>query len=137
LVPTCKDKVVGGDETDVDCGGSCDKCADTLKCKVDADCISNHCDSTLHCAAPTCEDQRQNQGESGQDCGGTSPCAKCGTDFGCTQKSDCINLVCGPNNLCLAPTCSDGVLNQDETDLDCGGANCRDTKPCDSDLGKR
>lgn len=40
----------------------------------------------------------------------------------------------------LAPTCSDGVKNQDETDIDCGGLTCpkcNDTKACNvsSDCG--
>ncbi len=33
----------------------------------------------------------------------------------------------------LAPTCADGVKNQDETDADCGGERCpkcADTKVC-------
>lgn len=36
---TCHDKVLSGDETDVDCGGSCTKkCFAGQKCKVQADC---------------------------------------------------------------------------------------------------
>ncbi len=36
---TCHDKIVSGDETDVDCGGSCTKkCAPGQKCTVQADC---------------------------------------------------------------------------------------------------
>jgi hypothetical protein len=137
-VPSCRDNAWDGDETDKDCGGSCpDKCADTNKCKLDVDCTSNHCvddgTGTLRCAAPTCTDNRQNQNESGTDCGGASPCAKCDTGFGCTQKSDCINLVCAANNLCAAPTCSDSEQNQQETDLNCGGPNCRSaTTACDN-----
>jgi hypothetical protein len=33
----------------------------------------------------------------------------------------------------LAPTCADGIKNQDESDLDCGGETCpkcADTKAC-------
>ncbi len=35
---TCNNSILDGDETDVDCGGSCGKCAEGKKCKVDADC---------------------------------------------------------------------------------------------------
>ncbi len=137
-VPSCKDLSEDGDETDVDCGGTCpDKCADTKKCRVAADCTSNRCvaDSygVLRCAVPTCSDTTQNQGESGIDCGGDSPCAKCDTGFGCTQKAHCIHGVCGSNNVCAAPTCGDTVQNQSETDIDCGGPYCRSSSTaCDN-----
>lgn len=140
-VPSCKDGSPDGDETDTDCGGTCpDKCADAKKCRVAADCTSNRCvddgTGTLRCAVPSCTDTTQNQGESGTDCGGTSICTKCDTGLGCTQKSDCTSGVCGSNNLCAAPTCGDTAQNQGETDLDCGGLNCRSaTTACDN--GKR
>ncbi len=51
--PTCTDGIQNGDETGVDCGGSCDPCT------VD----------------PTCTDGIQNGDETGVDCGGScSPC---------------------------------------------------------------
>ena len=128
-VPLCNDSTKDGAETDVDCGGgTCQKCANGMKCAVAADCTSNRCaddgTGTLRCAVPTCSDSVQNQGESGIDCGGTSTCARCGTGQGCTAPSDCTNGVCGSNNTCSAPTCSDSVQNQQETDVDCGGPNC-------------
>jgi formylglycine-generating enzyme required for sulfatase activity len=47
----------------------------------------------------------------------------------CTKDEDCPSKVCDTaKGACLAPTCKDGALNQDETDTDCGGANCA---PCD------
>jgi hypothetical protein len=48
--PTCKDDTKNGDETDIDCGGSCSKplsndgmCIATKSCKVHADCKSRIC----------------------------------------------------------------------------------------------
>jgi hypothetical protein len=42
--PPCFDTMQNGDETDIDCGGSCSaKCAEGLKCGVSADCLSNNC----------------------------------------------------------------------------------------------
>jgi len=51
--PTCSDGIQNGDETGVDCGGSCPACP------------------------PTCDDGIQNGDETGVDCGGSScpPCA--------------------------------------------------------------
>ncbi len=127
-VPQCNDGVMDGSETDVDCGGTCAKCANSLKCVSATDCTSSVCKAdstgTPRCAAPTCSDGVQNQGESGIDCGGTSTCARCATGFGCTLPTDCISGVCGSNNTCSAPSCSDGVQNEQETDVDCGGPNC-------------
>ena len=44
----CSDNLWSGDESDQDCGGSCNKCSDTLSCWDNSDCSSNTCyfDST-------------------------------------------------------------------------------------------
>jgi hypothetical protein len=51
------------------------------------------------------------------------------TDFSCTSfcvsGGDCTSGVC-TLGVCQAPTCGDGVQNQDETDVDCGGSTCPD-----------
>jgi hypothetical protein len=44
--PSCSDAVQNGQESDVDCGGSCAKCAKAHKCKGDADCDSAFCGGT-------------------------------------------------------------------------------------------
>lgn len=54
--PTCFDNVQNGDETGVDCGGSCEPCE----------------------VAATCDDGIQNGDEEGVDCGGSS-CGPCST----------------------------------------------------------
>ncbi len=54
-IPTCNDGIQNGDETGVDCGGSCQPCQTT----------------------PTCNDGIQNGDETGVDCGGS--CAPCNT----------------------------------------------------------
>lgn len=51
-IPTCSDGIQNGDETGVDCGGSCPPCP-----------------------IPACDDGVQNQGEEDVDCGG--PCPPC------------------------------------------------------------
>jgi len=56
--PTCDDGILNGDETDVDCGGSCDPCAVAATCDHDGDCATGMCgpgdDGT--CDARICRD---------------------------------------------------------------------------------
>ena len=40
---SCSDGIKNGDETDVDCGGSCPPCEDVKSCLVNSDCISGFC----------------------------------------------------------------------------------------------
>jgi hypothetical protein len=55
---TCSNGIQDGDETGIDCGGSCPAC-----------------DVETATVVPTCTDEIQNQGELGVDCGG--PCTVC------------------------------------------------------------
>ena len=57
---TCSDGVKNGSETDVDCGGSCPRCADGKACLVANDCLSGTC--------------------SGAQCVACTPTLTCGTD---------------------------------------------------------
>jgi hypothetical protein len=41
--PTCDDNIKNGNETDIDCGGSCISCSDDSSCSVNQDCSSLHC----------------------------------------------------------------------------------------------
>ncbi len=52
--PSCTDRIRNGDESDVDCGGSCaTRCADNKACTVATDCATGQCDSeTSTCGAP-------------------------------------------------------------------------------------
>jgi len=71
----CSNGVLDGDETDVDCGGSCPACDDGSACAAETDCASQVCAGSV-CQAPSCEDQIQNGDEVGVDCGG-SACGFC------------------------------------------------------------
>src|SRR5439155_181355 len=52
-------------------------------------------------------------------------CPACTAGRHCLVGSDCTSLVCSPTtHICEAPTCSDGVKNGSETDVDCGGGAC-------------
>ena len=95
---TCDSGTKDGDETDVDCGGMlCVPCAEDKACKADTDCTTGYCDP----ADKVCT---------------TKPCT---TDEECGSDATCIDREC-----VLKPTCSDGIQNQDESDVDCGGATC-------------
>ncbi len=131
---TCGDGALDQDETDVDCGGAvCDPCGDGLGCDDNADCASAACDVHVSwtCLAPgseTCGDGLQNQDESDADCGGLL-CPACALGDACNESGDCDSGNCATFDswTCVdaaTETCDDGVLDQDESDLDCGGLIC-------------
>ncbi|MDI1450420.1 sialidase family protein [Polyangium sp. 6x1] len=137
------DPIKNGDETDVNCGGSCAvKCADagidcttsaqcgtstcggTNKCAAQAcvdgdDCMSGVCSGNI-CQAATCTDGVKNGSEGDADCGGNCP-AKCALTKTCNAHADCASGACS-SGVCVAAACGDGALNGTETDLDCGGS---------------
>jgi hypothetical protein len=97
----CFDGIQNGNETGVDCGGSCTPCA-------------------------SCEDGVQNGDETGVDCGGScTPCASCedGVQNGDETSVDCGGTLCEP-----CPTCYDGIQNQGEYWVD-GGGPCSSVPP--------
>jgi hypothetical protein len=125
-IPTCTDKVKNGTETDTDCGGdTCGPCDTGKVCLASTDCISNICDSTSEtCSAPSCIDEVMNGTETDIDCGGKT-CDPCEDDQGCLAGTDCTSLVCdSTSETCSAPSCTDEVKNDTETDIDCGGDTC-------------
>ncbi|MEY3015680.1 MAG: hypothetical protein RIT45_4415, partial [Pseudomonadota bacterium] len=134
--PSCTDGKQNGDETDVDCGGSCpDACDDAKGCKVAGDCKSGLCTGNACEAKPTCSDGKQNGDETDVDCGGSCP-DECARGKGCKVDGDCKTSACSTSvspPVCVTPTdaCADGVQGGDETDVDCGGS-C----PADCDNGK-
>ncbi len=80
--PTCNDGIQNGNETGVDCGGSCPACSTEPTCN---DGIQNGNETGVDCGGscpacsnePSCYDGIQNGDETGVDCGGS--CAPCGT----------------------------------------------------------
>ena len=132
--PTCNDGIQNGNETGVDCGGSCSACP---TCN---DGIQNGNETGVDCggvcsACPTCNDGIQNGNETGVDCGGIcSACPTCndGMQNGTETGVDCGG-ICSP-----CPTCNDGIQNGNETGVDCGGIcspciACDPGTPCDDD----
>jgi hypothetical protein len=97
---SCDDGFMNGDESDVDCGGSCPNCAVGLKCSDDSDCEGNFCNpDTFLCQLPTCFDGFLNGFESDVDCGGFE-CDPCPSGFECLENSDCLTNYCDSDYTC-------------------------------------
>jgi hypothetical protein len=132
--PSCTDGLKNGAETDVDCGGgTCPKCADTKACLAGTDCVDAVCDAVaMTCSAPSCTDKVKNGAETDVDCGGGT-CPKCADTKACLAGTDCVDAVCDAvAKTCTAPSCTDGIKNGTESDVDCGGTctGCALGKTC-------
>jgi hypothetical protein len=88
---------------------------------------------------PKCQNGRRDKGEDNIDCGGACgkcPGATCNSNQECGSGS-CENKVCQAQPDAAAEvTSSDGIKDNGETDIDCGGPNappCAEGKGCESD----
>lgn len=101
---TCFDRVLDGDETDIDCGGSCMPCATQGTCADAGDCQSQSCvtpDAEAdggRCAAPTCSDGVRDGYETDVDCGWN--CTACARGQHCERPVDCASEICTTNSVC-------------------------------------
>jgi alpha-tubulin suppressor-like RCC1 family protein len=123
----CDDGVKNGDETDVDCGGSCGPCPLGAGCLRPADCQSELCRNNL-CEAPpaSCQDKVKNGTETDVDCGGDL-CPPCDLEKRCAAGGDCLGHVCR-DGACRPAQCGNKLRDADELDVDCGGP----CGPCDA-----
>ncbi len=128
----CLDGIKSGDETGVDCGGSCAaKCTYGQGCKSGVDCDSKYCDGTL-CVGDFCSDKVLSPGESDLDCGGACS-KKCLSGKLCNGGGDCQSGVCNISGNCASGPCADGKKSSGEADIDCGGlcaTKCLAGKAC-------
>jgi hypothetical protein len=130
MAATCFDGLKNGDETDIDCGGTCKPCV------------------------VSCTDGVKNGDETDVDCGGT--CKPCPSGRGCKRDADCLpntdnKSVCSLHLSCTNPlncprfcdgACTNGGQDGDETDVDCGGTcpkcglgkACKGNADCASDV---
>jgi cysteine-rich repeat protein len=100
ILPNCSDNQQNGNETDVDCGGSCGStCASGEVCVTDFDCTSRSCGLSRLCQAPNCFDDIQNGDEPDVDCGHTCGIA-CVLGQYCYDNQDCESGICGVDGLC-------------------------------------
>jgi len=120
--PTCEDNEQNGDETDTDCGGSCNDCEIGDRCGEGDDCITKVC-ANEECQPPACDDGEWNGVEAYTDCGGEC-LDKCDLEEPCKVDDDCASDTC--NEVCVRPHCANDEQDEDETDIDCGGdTGCR------------
>ena len=113
---SCHDNEKNGDETDVDCGGSCNKCSIGKSCLADKDCDTGlKCDESKKCVDGSvvepvidpevmCSDGQKNNDETSVDCGGKI-CPQCAVDRECLADSDCQSWSC-KGGLCTAAACT-------------------------------
>jgi hypothetical protein len=129
---TCDDGQRNGNETDVDCGGpDCPHCDGEACSGSPMDCQSGHCVDGVCCT--TACDKKCDACEvsfTGVPSGMCAPVL-----LGQQHGSSCTELGgCGVQNLCA---CEDGVQNQTESAVDCGGicaAGCGGGVPCTEPL---
>eukprot|EP00924_Labyrinthula_sp_SR-Ha-C_P015829 augustus_masked-scaffold_4-processed-gene-10.41-mRNA-1 protein AED:0.48 eAED:0.48 QI:0/0/0/0.33/1/1/3/0/3038 len=122
---SCRNAVLDGEETDVDCGGVCPSCITGHRCIENTDCTSGNCGrSSNRCLQPEndhCSNGVQDTGETDVDCGWDACGALCSDGLRCHTDKDCFSRLCS-DGLCIS--CEDGMRNGDEGDIDCGSKQC-------------
>src|SRR5215207_1716394 len=69
LNPQCTDLIRNGEETDIDCGGTCGPCNVGDRCNTTSDCDQSTCDDG-RCAPLPCANGVKDGQETDVDCGG-------------------------------------------------------------------
>ncbi len=117
---SCENATRDGDETDVDCGGTCPACGDGKACSTPVDCASGNCAGGTCVPLSSCADGVKNGTESDIDCGGGCPLA-CAIGQACKQTSDCKSGACaGGICTCIPTTCAQQGKNCGTTSDGCG-----------------
>ncbi len=82
----CLDKTKNADETDMDCGGSCDPCGQGGACLVTADCHDSTCSPDNVCCDLICD----------------SPCRSCANGDGNCEEvpTGTTDAACPPDKIC-------------------------------------
>ncbi|MFT5357155.1 MAG: hypothetical protein ACI9KE_004387, partial [Polyangiales bacterium] len=113
--PSCSDGIQNGDETNVDCGGSCGGCGDGEACSGGNECASLVCVGDI-CQAPSCSDGARNGNETDADCGGLNACPRCADNRRCDAASDCVTALCPAllGRCGAAPRCHWGLISQED-----------------------
>ncbi len=111
LEATCDDDIQNQGETQIDCGGPCNKCAANVECSFDSECSSGSCSNGVCNAENTCTNGVFDPGkETDIDCGAF--CAefkdqKCEAGHVCEVADDCESNNC-QNGFCEAGDDFDG-----------------------------
>jgi hypothetical protein len=100
LNPLCTDQISNGDETDIDCGGSCGRCDIGASCHTNADCEDSTCVGGT-CTPLPCVNGVRDGAETDVDCGGGT-CRKCAGDRQCAVADDCFSGTCSAAGTCTS-----------------------------------
>ncbi len=154
--PTCTDGIMNGDETGVDCGGTtCQPCGFGGQCNINLlnyqeDCFGNDThdpfDDTYNIFVildnPTAGlSNSYTIMWNGNNMGSFSYLSPASILLPASGISEVLDFIDNDDPNCVfifqtnqlipcSPTCDDGIMNGDETDIDCGGATCG---PCGCD----
>ncbi len=123
---SCTDGVLNHDETDVDCGGSCNPCDNGDHCYVWSDCDSRFCDTSGGGGGGGA-----GGGGTGGGGGSTGPlgvCTACSGHADCTVAHYCDNGVC-EDDLAAGTACVD----DEECDISGGACSDADSICCDTE----
>lgn len=107
----------GGGGMAPECDGPRD-CPAPAECQI-ATCVGGDCGTDNEAAETPCDLVATDDGV----CDGSGACVECVNDDQCTSPATCDTGA----NVCVQPHCLNGVQDADETDLNCGGADCA---PC-------
>jgi hypothetical protein len=124
---TCKDNVISGDETDIDCGGSCPKCEEEKTCKIDADCKTGLCNDNICTIKIQKDPNNNNLNNTGNDINNDNNksisediCKDCDDNNPCTEdfciEGNCINKEIFP---CCGNSICEGEEDKDSCPTDC------------------
>jgi hypothetical protein len=92
LSPQCSDLIRNGEETDIDCGGTCGPCNVGDRCNTTSDCDQSTCEDG-RCLPLPCANGVKDGQETDVDCGGDT-CRKCAGGRTCQVAGDCFNAMC-------------------------------------------
>jgi hypothetical protein len=118
---SCVDKMKNGGEADIDCGGTstCVKCADGKTCAANTDCAGTAARRLLHVVHRRQEERRRVGRRLRR-----RVLRRVREQPICVTTNDCASKICNAN-VCVAMNCTDTIVNGTETDVDCGGADCK------------
>lgn len=137
--PSCSDDEANGDETDVDCGGSCSACANGKKCAAKENCASARCVQSACAAADGCTAETDSAfcARLGKGCGALTNIDNCGS----ARTARCGTCEAPPPNCTatssgLSGSKTLGSLAADEKGRLCDFSVCRwggygQSKQCD------
>ena len=133
---SCGDGIKDGDESDIDCGGSCPPCGIGQACLANGDCghapgcspsSGCACDAvSMTCVYDHCFDHVKDGSETDVDCGDPlAGCTGCAVGLTCQVDGDCASRGCDATSaLCAQTQCVDHHRDGLETGVDCGGGIC-------------